>query len=323
METEASTRIPDESDRCGAGDGTAQWIERFRGDVDRRYVSEEQVERTAALIDAIARSAPERGLSVVPPSPVALDEATTAKWPWPHLMVRESGGYLFSFHVAEFSRRDTAPKPRIMGGSVHRDGVPTWIGERSREFEATGQLYVRVDGDAPRYRQKSIRDTSKSDVEQRVGMLLDMLVEAAADGHAAAEEDARFELTVEQAQRACRGDRLYQAFCDEVRLHGELQRQRVYLDLVERRMHGMEQDDAQRVWQDIMLMREHIDARDPLVSGGDGWMDLPDPSDVDVFRYMHHGQGPSSFDCDRMREGRTSRQSRRPMPAIGDGGFFD
>ncbi|WP_055427794.1 hypothetical protein [Bifidobacterium aesculapii] len=271
------------------GPSGESWTERFRRDVDRRYVSDDQVDRAARLIDEIARMAVARGMSLEPPSDRLFERAQEAKWPWPHIVVKDGEGFLRSFHVAELSKPGTAPKPRRLSGEP-QNGIPMWIAGRSRQFEPTGALSLRVDGDMPRTGQRSMRDTVHSRIEERLGVLFETMADDTRLAREYAEAERRREVTVEQAQRACLVDRLYTALCDEVRAHEELRRQRCYLDEVEQRLRRTDPDRLLVVADDIEMMREHIDKRDPLTGGGVAWCTQPAPTDVDVYEYMRRNR---------------------------------
>lgn len=330
-----------------ATDGTQgpsgeSWTERFRRDVDRRYVSDGQVDRAARLIDEIARMAVARGMSIEPPSDRLFERVQEAKWPWPHIVVKDGEGFLRSFHVAELSKPGTAPKPRTLSGEP-QSGVPMWIAGRSRQFVPTGALSLRVDGDMPRTRQRSLRDTVRSRVEERLGVLFETMEDDTRQAREYAKTERRREITVEQAQRACLVDRLYTALCYEVRAHEQLQQQRCYLDAVEQRLRRTDPDRLRVVADDIEMMREHIDKRDPLIGGGVAWCDQPAPNDVDVYEYLRRNRQETTGNRDGGYAGAPypdgmysggaypngvfpaygNRPQPRISPMIDDDGFFD
>lgn len=298
------------------------WMRRFVRDIDRRYVSDGCVDRATKLIGGIAGLASQHGFSIVAPSEPLLARTRAAKWPWPHIVIRNGEGFLLSFHLSELSKPGTAPKSRTLAGTPKGD-APLWIEERSREFEPTGVMSLRVDGDMPHSRQRSMRDTANSLMDERLPALFDSLSAEARGCLARAEEDRRREMTVDQAQRACRGERMYTALCEEVRLHDVLQSQRVYLDLVEQRLRRTDPEELRQASGDIASMRRRIDARDPLLSGGTAWMDQPEPSDVDVYEYMHRDRRPAMSGRVRRDPDRARRPPRHDAPSMGNGGFFD
>ncbi|PLS27225.1 hypothetical protein [Bifidobacterium parmae] len=307
-------------------DATARsWVRLFREDVDRRYVSDDQVDRAATIIGTAARMAVERGYAVVDPSRELFDEAKRSKWPWPHLVVRDEDGFRSSFHVSELSKPGSPPKPRTLTG-VPKSDAPQWLEGRSREFEPTGMLSLRVNGERPFARQRSLRDTVNSRMDERLSTLFDGLAHEIVASRERVEAGRRHEETVEQAQRACRGERLYTALCEEVRLHEDLQNQRAYLDLVEQRLRRTDPERLADASEDIELMRSRIDARDPLLSGGVDWSDQPDPTDVDVYEYMRRDRHATAFGHEDLYGDRAHRPPYRPpyrsMPSIGSG-FFD
>ena len=298
------------------------WVRRFRENIDRQYVSNSQVDRGATLLETVARMAIERRYTIAEPSTALYDEAKRSKWPWPHLIVRGVDGFMSSFHLSELSKPGTAPKPRTLAG-VPKSDDPQWIEERSREFEPTGMLSLRVNGDRPFARQRSLRDTVNSRIDERLDTLFDGLHDEIAVSHERAEADRRREVTIGQAQRECRGERLYTALCEEVQLHGMLESQRSYLDLVEQRLRRIDPDRLMDASDDIEMMRRRIDARDPLTTGGVDWLDQPEPTDLDIYEYMHRNQFGTTFDRDGSYRDRTRRPPRRTMPSIGNGRFFD
>ncbi|WP_163197280.1 hypothetical protein [Bifidobacterium platyrrhinorum] len=321
----------------GIDTSAGPWVERFKEDVDRQYVSDGQIPRATGLITAIVREALNQGFSVPDPAEPLFEKARDGRWPWPHVIVQRDG-YLLSFHLAESSRAGTAPKTRVLGARAAADGTPKWIEERSREFVGTGMMVMRVDSDMVHYRQKTSRDTTNTMIEERMPSLFKALSDATSTQYRLADMERKRALTLEQAQRECRSERLYAALRREAALHADLDRERGYLDLVERRLGpepvGADQSDMEefrRLSDAIALMRRRIDALDPLTSGGVAWADQPEPTDADVFEYMHRNQGPAPFAWDRPAPVPSPRHDDfrpmppddfRPMPPVGDG-FFD
>lgn len=316
----------------------APWVSRFMEDEDRRYVSSALMSRAAALIDAIAREASSRGFVVPPPDDGLLELVRERRWPWPHAVVDMGGNRLVSFHMAEASLPVTgaqeptaaaASDPQEAGSAVI-DGetpfgeTPLWIAQRQRAFIPSGTLTLAIDSDMRHGHQRSSRDSAKSLIESRLPALFDSLV-ACVVRQRDREATARLRRdSLDRAQRECHGEQLYQALCEEVRLHEDLNAQRAYLDKVEQRMLHADPDELKRNGDSIRLMRERIDARDPLLAGGMEWMHLPRPSESEVFAYMRRDSRLSAFEEDQLTRRRPGARSTFPSYDAGYGdGFFD
>ncbi|MBT1180955.1 hypothetical protein JS531_03010 [Bifidobacterium sp. CP2] len=314
------------------------WISRFVADTDRRYVSERQTPRAVNLISGIVREATSRGFDVPAPSKTLLDLVGKRRWPWPHVLVDLGNGRMASFHLAEASMSLAPPgadgKDETSDGmnrDVPDDGntgdpepVPLWMAERSRAFVASGVLGFVVDSDMDYTHRKSSKDSSKSLVESRLPSVFDSLV-ACVVRQRDMERVARMRrASLERAQRECRGEQLYTALCEEVHLYEDLRAQRAYLDRVEQRMRLHDPDGLQRGAGTIRMMRERIDARDPLLAGGAAWMRLPEPSEAEVFAYMRRGSRLSAFEEDQLTRRRPGARDVSSPSADGSvSRFFD
>lgn len=329
-------------DRDGGASSVGRWTALFADDVDHQYVSPPRVERAMGLIDVIGREASARGLNVMDPSPGLFDRARRAKWAWPHIVVATPQGDLLSFHVSERSRNGTESKPRSLADRASSDGTPIWQAQRSTRFEPTGTMLVRVDSDIAHYRVKTSRDSDQTLVETRIPNLFDMLTEEMVRCGEVRRRAREQEEASNASRRRCHTERLYMALCDEAALHERMQSQREYLDQIER---GLDERGLDVTWgrgsgrpsgdpptgsdtgvrtgadtgagerdirRAIAMMREHIDAQDPLTRGGIGWANQPEPTETEVFEYSR-----------RASRRRAARTGGGTAPAGRHNGFFD
>ena len=306
------------------------WTDRFSADADRRYVSDAQVPRALGLILSIVAESAECGMRVIEPSDALFDMARERRWMWPHVVVRSADDHMFSFHLSEASRSGTAPKPRAFVASRAADAqdvpggvpdgfgaMPAWIVERSREFEPTGVLSVSVDNDMGSRRRRVCRDSGNSHLETRLPNLFDALAADIRFQRNRLRRDEECERAERQARVEVRGERLYTALCEEVRLYEALRAQREYLDRVERRLRDLGPDALREGSGDIERMRRRIDERDPLLSGGMEWTRVPDPSEMDVFEYQRRGRRLTAFE-----EARCASLASSGV-GVAASGFFD
>ena len=67
------------------------WVDRFRDDRDNQYVSEQHVQRAAAIIRLIGTSALDRGFAVPPPDDGDLLRMHREDATWAHIGVARTG----------------------------------------------------------------------------------------------------------------------------------------------------------------------------------------------------------------------------------------
>ena len=85
------------------------WVDRFRDDRDNQYVSEQHVQRAAAIIRLIGTSALSRGFAVPPPDDGDLLRMHREDVIWAHIVCATDDGVTFSSHV-DGSRHTFTPE---------------------------------------------------------------------------------------------------------------------------------------------------------------------------------------------------------------------
>ena len=124
------------------------WVDRFRDDRDNQYVSEQHVQRAAAIIRLIGTSALDRGFAVPPPDDGDLLRLHREDATWAHIVCATDDGVTYFLRVQEVCAPNAPRKPPATVGADPDE--PRWLAYRIREFVGTGllQIAIRADGDA-------------------------------------------------------------------------------------------------------------------------------------------------------------------------------
>ena len=118
------------------------WVDRFRDDRDNQYVSEQHVQRAAAIIRLIGTSALDRGFAVPPPDDGDLLRMHREDATWAHIVCATDDGVTYFLRVQEVCAPNA---PRRPASSVGADpDEPRWLACRVREFIGTGLLQISI-----------------------------------------------------------------------------------------------------------------------------------------------------------------------------------
>ena len=101
------------------------WVDRFRDDRDNQYVSEQHVQRAAAIIRLIGTSALDRGFAVPPPDDGDLLRLHREDATWAHIVCATDDGVTYFLRVQEVCAPNA---PRRPASSVGADpDEPRWL----------------------------------------------------------------------------------------------------------------------------------------------------------------------------------------------------
>lgn len=288
------------------------WVDRFRDDRDNQYVSEQHVQRAAAIIRLIGTSALSRGFAVPPPDDGDLLRMHREDVIWAHIVCATDDGVTYFLRVQEVCAPNAPRKPpAAVGADPHE---PRWLACRVREFIGTGllQISIRTDGDVAC--RRSAKDTATSSLEEKIPSAFNEFASAMERRRKDRRERAEWEEAKRRARERYACDRLMADMDHQAEQYLAMARRREFLSALERALERYEGADRVQVARRIALLRERVDAEDPGLHPERIDIAVPEPDDARLAPYMDGWSVDGPYRISSMEARERTRRIESPWP---------
>ena len=288
------------------------WVDRFRDDRDNQYVSEQHVQRAAAIIRLIGTSALDRGFAVPPPDDGDLLRMHREDATWAHIVCATDDGVTYFLRVQEVCAPNA---PRRPASSVGADpDEPRWLAYRVREFIGTGllQIAIRTDGDVAC--RKTAKDTGTSSLEEKIPSVFNEFASAMERRRKDRQERAEWEEAKRYARERYACDRLMADMDHQAEQYLAMERRREFLSALERALECYEGADRVEVARRIALLRERVDTEDPGLHPERIDIAVPEPDDAQLAPYMDGWSVDGPYRISSMGTRERTRRIESPWP---------